>query len=162
MTQTGHGRTPQLRVPWFEAVGGTAGEGSFMSATKTLDELTVTTTATQADAQLIVSLINGPLGMRASDGLSLLFSYDEPPTHAQFIKDHPVGSDGYKNMTGVLGLNEILGTFVKQGLLDRGLVHDTLWIAGAWKQCKPLVLHLRDKAGEPRIYENFEALARTA
>jgi len=132
-----------------------------MSATKTRDELTITRTATQADAQLLVSLLNGPLGLRASDGMSLLFTYDQAPTHAQFVKDHPVGSKGYQDITAVLGLNELIGTFVKRGLLDRDLVQDTLWVEGAWNRCKPLALHFRDKAGEPRIYENFEALAQT-
>lgn len=132
-----------------------------MTATRTRDELTITRTATQADAQLLVSLINGPLGLRASDGMSLLLTYDKAPSHAQFVKDHPVGSEGYQNVNAVLGLNEMIGTFVKRGLLDRELVHDTLWIEGAWNRCKPLALHFREKAGEPRIYENFEALART-
>jgi hypothetical protein len=133
-----------------------------MSTTKTRDELTIMRTATQADAQLLVSLINGPLGLRASDGMSLLSSYEKPPSHAQFVTDHPVGSKGYQDVTAVLGLNEMIGTFVKQGLLDRALVHDALWIEGAWNRCKPLALHFREKTGEPRIYENFEALAQTA
>lgn len=130
--------------------------------TTTRDALTVTRTATQADAQLIVSLLNGPLGLRASDGMSLLFTYDDPPSYDQFVADHPVGSKGYQDVNAVLGMNETIGTFVKQGLLDRALIHDLLWIEGAWKKCEPLALHFREQAGEPKIYENFEALARTA
>jgi hypothetical protein len=133
-----------------------------MTTTTTRDALTVTRTATQADAQLIVSLMNGPLGLRASDGMSLLFTYDDAPTYAQFVTDHPVGSKGYQDVNAVLSINETIGTFVKQGLLDRALVHDVFWIEGAWKQCERLALHFRDETGEPRIYENFEALARTA
>ena len=43
----------------------------------------------------------------------------------------------------------------------RGRTH-ALWVQGAWDRCKSLALHYREKAGEPRIYENFEALARTS
>lgn len=132
-----------------------------MTTTTTRDALTVTKTATQADAQLIVSLLNGPLGLRASDGMSLLFTYDQAPTYEQFVADHPIGSKGFQDVNAVLGMNETLGTFVKRGLLDRDLVHDLLWIAGAWSKCERLALYFREQAGEPKIYENFEALART-
>ena len=133
-----------------------------MTTTTTRDALTVTRTVTQADAQLIVSLMNGPLGLRASDGMSLLITYDGAPTYAQFVADHPVGSKGHQDVTALLAMNETIGTFVKQGLLDRALVHDLFWIEGAWKKSEQLALHFREQAGEPRIYENFEALASTA
>jgi hypothetical protein len=59
----------------------------------------------------------------------------------------------------VLGMGETFGTFVKQGVLDRDLVHDLFWIDGMWAKVGPAALRAREHMGEPRLYENFEALA---
>lgn len=121
--------------------------------------LSVHKTATAADATLIVQLMNGRLAELASEGMEVLWSYDTPPTWQQFTDDHPKGSAAAIAVNAVLNLNEMIGTLVKQGLLDRGLVYDLLWIKGAWARCGAIALHHRQKAGDPAIYENFEALA---
>lgn len=122
-------------------------------------ELTVQRTATDADAALIVQLMNGRLAERASDGMDVLWAYGSPPTFKQFDSNHPLGSPGAKSVNAVLKLYELIGTLVKQGLLDRALVYDLLWVKGAWERCEAIALHQREKAGDPAIYENFEALA---
>ena len=122
-------------------------------------DLTITTHATQQDATLLVQLLNGPLGLRSIDAMALLGAYPSPPTYAKFIKDHPVGSDGNQAVQGLLTMGETIATFVKQGLLDRGLVYDLLWVSGAWDRCKSIALHERERAGVSEIYANFERLA---
>lgn len=129
------------------------------TTTKAGGDLSVSTRATQADAQLLVSLMNGPLAMRAFDGSDLLWGYDEPPSFAQFDAVHPHGSDGARAVSALLGLYETLGTFVKQGLLDRDLVYDLYWVAGIWERARAIAVHYREQAGVPELYENFEALA---
>ena len=57
---------------------------------------------------------------------------------------------------------ETIATFVKQGLLDEPLVHDLFWAAGAWTASTEICRGLREEAGEPRLYENFEWLAARA
>ena len=57
-------------------------------------------------------------------------------------------------------LNETIGTFVKQGLLDGGLVYDLFWIKGGWQCCRAIALYDREKSGVPALYENFETLAQ--
>ena len=52
-----------------------------------------------------------------------------------------------------------LGTLVKNGLLDRALVNDWLWVAGTWERVGPAAKRARAKLGEPRLFENYEALA---
>lgn len=127
--------------------------------TKSAADLSITRTATQEDAQLLVQLMGTPIATRASDGTDILFTYGTPPTYEQFRKDHPHGSEGARAVNAVLTLNETIGTFVKNGLLDRDLVEDLLWVQGSWNQCKNIALHYRTQAGEPRLYENFEWLA---
>lgn len=122
-------------------------------------DLAVTYTATQADASLIMAIFNGPIAAKAGDGIALLFDYDTPPTYEQLTADHPKGSQGYKDIGAVMMLNETIGTFVKQGLLDRGLVYDLLYVKGAWDRVKAIAVHDREKAGVAALWENFEALA---
>jgi hypothetical protein len=59
----------------------------------------------------------------------------------------------------VLNFGEVVGTFVKQGVLDRGLVMDRWWMEGLWSRVGPAAARQREHLGEPRLSENFERLA---
>lgn len=59
----------------------------------------------------------------------------------------------------VLMWGETLGTLTKNGLLSLELVLDWQWVAGIWARVSKAALAQREKYGEPRLYENFEALA---
>ena len=39
---------------------------------------------------------------------------------------------------------------------------DWLWVAGMWAAVGPAAAKAREKHGEPRLFENFEALAKSA
>jgi len=129
------------------------------TTTPTAAGLSITSTATQQDAQLLVTIFNGPLALRAQEGLQLLYGYDDPPTWEQFDRDHPRSSEGAGHVQSLLNLYEEIATFVKHGLIDRDLVFDLLWVEGAWQRCANLARHFRETAGEPEIYANFERLA---
>ncbi len=59
----------------------------------------------------------------------------------------------------MLMTGETIGTFVKQGVLDKGLVYD-LWAPGLmWDRVGPAALRQRAEFGVPALWENFEALA---
>jgi len=64
-----------------------------------------------------------------------------------------------KDVFTTLLLGETIGTFTKQGLLDKGLVYDLWAPALAWDRVGPAALRQREQVGEPRLWENFEALA---
>ena len=129
-------------------------------ATKTIaNDLSITSHATQQDAQLLVTINNGPQAQKAAIGGELLWEYDSAPTWKQFAKDHPVGSDGRRAVVALMDQFEMIGTFVKQGLLDRGLVNDLCWAKGAWDKCEHLAMHYREHDGNTEIYANFERLA---
>jgi hypothetical protein len=59
----------------------------------------------------------------------------------------------------MLSFFETLGTLVKHGILDKDLVMDLWWVAGTWARVGPAALRERARLGEPRLYENYEALA---
>ncbi len=73
------------------------------------------------------------------------------PAAADALTDRPVRT--------LLMFGESVGTLVKHGLLSDELVHDWLWIDGIWSRVGPAAVRLRERLGEPRLYENFEALA---
>jgi hypothetical protein len=58
----------------------------------------------------------------------------------------------------VLNFGEVVGTFVNQGVLDRGLVTDMWWMEGLWARVGPAARRQREHLGEPRLSENFEKL----
>jgi hypothetical protein len=47
----------------------------------------------------------------------------------------------------------------QNGLLDRELVFDWLWVSGSWERAGPAAKRAREKAGVAQLYENYEALA---
>jgi hypothetical protein len=67
-----------------------------------------------------------------------------------------------KAVNAVLGVFETIATLTKHDLLSEELVRDWIWVDGIWAKVGPSALKMREKAGEPRLYENFEALATGA
>jgi hypothetical protein len=126
-------------------------------------DLTLTTSPSQADAQLMVQLAQLSQAMRIDHGGALLHKHyrqaNTPLSYEAFQAAYPDGDADGTAILNVLAWNETVGTLVKQGLLDRGLVLDWLWVAGAWERCRAIALGQRAEMGLPEIWENFEALA---
>jgi hypothetical protein len=59
----------------------------------------------------------------------------------------------------LLLFGESIGTLAKHNLLSADLVRDWLWVEGIWTRVAPAAIRQREKFDEPRLYENFEALA---
>ena len=110
--------------------------------------------ATRDDAQLMIGLMQWGTSMGIQEAAPVLFADDFDPDSADAHGDRPVNV--------MLTFGESVGTFVKLGLLDPELVHELLWVQGAWERVGPAALRAREKFGEPRLYENFEALAADA
>ena len=62
-------------------------------------------------------------------------------------------------VNNMLNFGETIGTLVKNGLINRELVYDWLWIEGTWARVAPAAKRAREKAGVAQLYENYEALA---
>lgn len=102
------------------------------------------------DAQLLIQLAQWGATMGLDEAVSAILD-DAFDAETATMQDIPVRR--------VLNFGETIGTLVKNGLLDRELVLDWLWVAGLWQRVAPAVERARDKYGEPRLGENFEALA---
>lgn len=102
------------------------------------------------DAILIVELVKWGTMSGLPEAAGTIFADDFDPDGVE-ANDPAVRT--------VLAFNETVGTLVKNGLLDRDLVHDWLWVAGTWARVGPAAKRARERAGAPQLYENFEALA---
>jgi hypothetical protein len=118
--------------------------------------------ATIADAQLVVQILASGAAAGADRGFEILMSASSPLTLDQLREAHERLGDGYRQVMAFLGQAETIATFVKQGLLNEALIHDLLWVAGGWAASAGVCEGLREEGGEPRLYANFEWLARRA
>jgi hypothetical protein len=106
--------------------------------------------ATYDDAKLVVQLMRWGTELGLEDALRTIFAEVFDPDIAK-EEDPAVGK--------VLLYGETLGTLVKHDVLDRDLICDLWWMAGIWARVQPAVARTRELDGEPKLYENFEALA---
>ncbi len=104
------------------------------------------------DAQLIVQLAQWGTALGIEDAMPELFSDDFDPETAD--EKNPA-------VRKTLMFGETIATLTKNDLLSAELVKDWLWISGIWSRVEPAARKTREKTGEPRLYENFEALARS-
>jgi hypothetical protein len=104
---------------------------------------------TRDDAMLMVELAKWGSMIGLGDASRAIFADDFDPETAE-ASDQAVQTH--------LFFNETIGTLVKNGLLDRDLVYDWLWVDGVWGRIGPAALRSREKT-VPQMFENFEALA---
>ncbi len=110
--------------------------------------------ATNEDANLVMQIVRWSTDMGLDEAMQEIFSDGYNPNDVSSEDDA---------VRKVLAFGETVGTLVKHDLLDWDLLSDLFWIDGMWKQVAAHAVHLRERLGEPRIYEHFESLAaRTA
>ncbi len=103
------------------------------------------------DAQLMIQIAQWGTSLGIQDAMPKLFAEDFDPEKADALHDDAVRT--------ILMFGESIGTLTKHDLLSRELVEDWLWLEGMWSRVGPAAIKQREKFGEPRLYENFEALA---
>lgn len=107
--------------------------------------------ATQKDAEILIQLLRWSNEMGADKSYAVIFS-------EEFDKER--ASAGDPDVMRILTYGEAVGTLVKHGLLDRALVLD-FWAVGLiWDLVGRAGVKSREETGEPRMFENFEALAK--
>jgi hypothetical protein len=103
------------------------------------------------DAMLIVELAKWGSMIGLPEASRTVFSDDFDRDSAEALDPH---------VQTMLVFHETVGTLVKNGLLDRDLVLDWLWVSGAWDRVGPAALESRAAAGVTELWENFETLAQ--
>ena len=106
--------------------------------------------ASHDDAMLLVELAKWGSMIGLADASRAIVADDFDPDTAE-------ANDA--SIQATLVFHETVGTLVKNGLLDRALVLDWLWVAGAWERVGPAAMRAREALGVPALFENFEALA---
>jgi hypothetical protein len=109
-------------------------------------------TPTRDDALLMVQLARWGTELGIEGAIAQILSDDFDPNDADVLTDPPVRS--------ILMYGESIGTLTKNNLLSNELVQDWIWVNGLWARVGPAARKQRDKYGEPKLWENFEALAK--
>jgi hypothetical protein len=107
---------------------------------------------TREDAKLMIQIAQWGTALGLQDAMAKLFADDFDAESADAMTDEAVRT--------MLVFGESIATLTKRDLLSAELVEDWLWIEGKWSRVAPAALKAREKFGEPKLYENFEALAK--
>ncbi len=113
---------------------------------------------TQKDAELLIRLhvIRNTPEMKES--VNYVFGLEEP-NYEDFSKENPVGSDGANHLASVGTFFELVGVLVKYGTINEDLVFDKYGNM-FWPKLGPIVKGIRKAMGMPRLWENWEYLAK--
>jgi hypothetical protein len=115
--------------------------------------------ATYQDAMLMLQMAQWGAASGVQEATNWLWSDQFVPDYAEFVQKYPFGSDGALMASKICGYFETLGTLYKHGLFNEDLLFDWLAVSAVWERIKGVALGVRQQAGNPRLYENFEALA---
>lgn len=115
---------------------------------------------THQDAIIMLRLYQLSAIAGLSKAINWMWSDDFITDYAEFIKKYPRGSEGYEKAARICGYYETIGTLYKNGLFNEELLFDWLAVYLVWDRIKDFAIGLREEAGEPRIFENFEAMAK--
>ena len=79
--------------------------------------------------------------------------------YEEFKKKYPIGSDGYKYMFNMLEYAEVVGILINNDVLSEDLIYDSYGDM-YWEKVKDIVHGMRKDWGRPRLYENYEIIAK--
>lgn len=115
---------------------------------------------THQDAIIMLRLYQLSAIAGLSEATNWMWSDNFITDYAEFIKKYPPGSEGYEKATRICGYYETIGTLYKNGLFNEELLFDWLAVYLVWDRIKNFAIGLREEAREPRLFENFEAMAK--
>jgi hypothetical protein len=106
--------------------------------------------AKHEDALIVIQLSRWSTEMGLDNAMSEIFADGF---------DASDGAPDNASVRTVLAFGETVGSLVKHNVLDWDLISDLFWIEGMWSKVKAHADYQRQRTGEPRLYEHFEALA---
>lgn len=114
---------------------------------------------TREDATLVVQLATLSAQLELPEATNFIWSDQFVTDYEEFKRRHGPGSKGFEQVNKLAGWYETVATLVKNGLLSDELVYDWLAVELNWRRIEGILLGLREESGEPRLFENFQALA---
>tara|TARA_B100000035_G_scaffold297713_1_gene290745 strand:- start:109 stop:471 length:363 start_codon:yes stop_codon:yes gene_type:complete len=115
---------------------------------------------TKDDADIMLQLMRWGAAQNLQDAMNWIWSDAFIDDYVQFAEKYPPGSAEYGKASKVCGWFESIGTLYKHGLISGELLFDWITVKLPWSRLESFALGVRKKAGEPRLYENFEAMAK--
>jgi len=112
---------------------------------------------TQKDAELLMRLYelgHSPDMYRTWEWVMML----KEQTYEDFIKENPMGSEGFFRFHSICGFYEMVGILLKYGAMNEDMVMD--FHSTVWNKLGPIVKGLRKEFGSQRLFENYEWLAK--
>jgi hypothetical protein len=122
-------------------------------------ELAQMSKPTHEDAMIMLQLAQWGASIDLLHALNWMWSDEFITNSAEFRSRYPAGSEGAAKIHTIGNYFETIGTLWKQGLFNEDLVFDWLAVDLVWNRVKDFFIEGRKQAGEPRLWENFEALA---
>jgi hypothetical protein len=116
--------------------------------------------ATREDAHLVVSLEHLRVLCGVPEANAWFWSDEFPTEYAQFKERYPRGSEGVRLLETLTGFAETVAVLWKHRVLDEPLLFEWLTFHYTWARAEDVLRGLRSDAGQPDLWENFEALAQ--
>lgn len=97
---------------------------------------------------------------KIGEASNFAWSKEFPLTYSAFVKKYPPGSDEFGKLVSLCAWFETVGTLYKHGLLNSDLLFDWLAVEPTWNRVKGFALGMRKARNVPRLWENFELMAK--
>ena len=111
----------------------------------------------QKDAELLIQLYSIGFSPEMWKAWYWVLELEEQ-SYEEFIKENPIGSEGWYNFTSIAGYYEMVGVLVKYGTINEDMALDFHSIV--WNKLGPLVKGFQKERESPRFFENYEYLAK--
>jgi hypothetical protein len=115
---------------------------------------------THEDAMILLKLYEFGGDPHLSKSWNFVFSDHWVNDYTAFVAKFPASSEEYGYFLHYAAWFELLGTLWKHKLINESLLFDWILIPPRWNRVAKFVEGYRASTGEPRMYENFEAMAK--
>ena len=115
---------------------------------------------TQRDVEILLRLWELANTPDAQAARAWMFTEFAAANYQEFLAKYPPGSPEWRRFSTTLALMELCGVLVNRGLLNEDLFFDLFGgFDLIWRRVQGVLPGMR-KELDPRLYENFELLAR--
>jgi len=118
------------------------------------------TKPTYQDAGILLKVARLGVEMNLGEITGWIYSDQFTPDFEEFTKKYSPDSEEANKVRSALMWYETIGTLYKNGLFNEELLFDWLAVRPMWERLKSLALGQRERSGNPRMFENFEALVK--